>query len=76
MVTFDLEINLSTIFILIILLIIILIAISKFIKLIVDLHEYEIISKEKIIDKNGNTIGAIYILRCKRCGKLKKQQFT
>lgn len=36
-----------------------------------NLHKYEVIKEEKLLDAKGNIVGIVIISRCTNCGKIK-----
>ena len=37
-----------------------------------NLHKYEVIKEEKLLDARGNIVGIVIISRCTNCGKIKQ----
>ena len=36
-----------------------------------NLHKYEILREESILNRHGDFIGTMFILKCSNCGKIK-----
>lgn len=37
-----------------------------------NLHKYEVIKEEQLIDTKGNVVGLVIVSRCSNCGKIKQ----
>lgn len=37
-----------------------------------NLHKYEVIKEEQLIDSKGNVVGLVIVSRCSNCGKIKQ----